>query len=340
MNHALPKISSEIKLARLLEISSRELFWLANQRTRFSTDDSMAKHYQFHWVRKRNVGWRLIEAPRRRLKMVQRRLVDEVLGNAKPHSLSFGFRKGHDVIDFVKPHLSRPVCLRLDLKDFFPSIGTGRVFGLMRSLGYRRSVAHLIALLTTVRTSERILTNEHPEVVPFPNRWSRIYSRRHLPQGAPSSPTIANLCAYGLDIRLAGLARSLGGVHYTRYADDLLFSGDEDLARQAGRLKALIGAIAIDEGFEPNFHKWRVMRSSQRQFATGVVLNEGMNLERRAFDRLKATLFNCAKSGPASQNRLSHPNFRQHLDGRVQWVERLNATRGAKLRAIFEKINW
>jgi hypothetical protein len=274
------------------------------------------------------------------LKAVQRRLVDEVLGAAKPHALSFGFCKGRDVIDFLKPHLNRPVCLRLDLKDFFPSIGTGRVFGLMRCLGYRRSVAHLIALLTTVRTSERILGIEHPEVVPFPNQWSRVYSRRHLPQGAPPSPAIANLCAYGLDVRLSGLARSLGGVHYTRYADDLLFSGDENLARQSRRLKPLIGAIVIEEGFEPNFHKWRLMRSSQRQVATGVVLNNGMNLDRRAFDRLKATLFNCVKSGPASQNRRSHPHFRQHLDGRVQWVERLNAARGAKLRAIFERIDW
>ena len=82
------------------------------------------------------------------------------------------------------------------------------------------------------------------------------------------------------------------------------------------------------------------MRSSQRQFAAGMVLNEGTNLPRLEFDRLKAILNNCVRHGHESQNRDSHPGFREHLEGRVRWAETVNASKGAKLRNLFEQIVW
>jgi hypothetical protein len=327
-------------LADLLKISPAELYWLANQESHFSTDESQFKHYRCHWIKKRSHGWRLIEAPRPRLKSVQRSLVTHLFAKTAPHPLAYGFRTGYDVMDFVKPHLNRPVCLRLDLKDFFSVIPMPRVVGVVRKLGYRRHIAVLISLLATVKTSQRLAERERPTGFSFPSNWAKTYSRRHLPQGAPTSPAIANLCAYGLDVRLSALARSLGGVHYSRYADDILFSGDSDLARQADRLKPLIGAIAIEEGFEVNYRKWRLMRSSQKQIAAGIVMNSGANLDRKTFDRLKAILHNCVTRGPAGENRSGHAHFRQHLDGRIQWVERINPARGRKLRTIFEKIDW
>ena len=169
---------------------------------------------------------------------------------------------------------------------------------------------------------------------------ARLFGRRHLPQGAPSSPMIANLCASGLDRRLAGLARSLGGVHYTRYADDLLLSGDSDFARQAKRIRILIGAIALEEGFAINFRKTRMMRQGARQSACGIVLNQKLNINRRAYDELKAILHNCIQHGGRSQNRQSHPHFQQHLGGRISWFEQINAQRGQKLRSMFEQIDF
>jgi retron-type reverse transcriptase len=139
---------------------------------------------------------------------------------------------------------------------------------------------------------------------------------------------------------MSGLARSIGGVCYTRYADDMMLSGDDDLARQSKRLLPVVGAIVMDEGFELNFRKTRLMRTSQRQIAAGIVVNQKLNIKRTEFDRLKATLHNCVRHGPSSQNHTKHPAFRQHLEGRVQWVQQLNESKGEKLRALLSQIAW
>jgi hypothetical protein len=160
-----------------------------------------------------------------------------------------------------------------------------------------------------------------------------------LPQGAPTSPALANLCAYRVDCRLTGLARS-AGAEYTRYADDLAFSGDTDFERSVERFSLHVVAILTDEGFIVNHRKTRIMRRSVRQRLTGLVANQRLNVARTDFDRLKATLTNCVRLGPVSQNREGHPMFREHLNGRVGFVESINAPKGARLRRIFEQIAW
>ena len=331
----LPNIPSISALSRLLDQPTETLYWLANARSLRNHGDS--RHYNSWWIRKRSGGWRLVESPKSRLKKVQRQLLAQIFDRIPPHALAFGFCKGRNVVDFVKPHVGQQACLKIDLADFFTHVTTGRVWGLLRKAGYNREVAHLIALLTTVRTSQRLLSIEHPNSA-FTIRQPEL-RRRHLPQGAPTSPAIANLCAFGLDVRLSGLARRYGA-HYTRYADDIVISGDHELERQAHRLKIVAGTIALEEGFAVNFRKTKLMRSSQRQIATGVVLNERLNITRSNYDSLKATLFNCAQHGPQSQNRDAHPFFREHLNGRIMWVEQLNATKGKKLRELFERIQW
>lgn len=102
----------------------------------------------------------------------------------------------------------------------------------------------------------------------------------------------------------------------------------------------LAAAIALDEGFEVNFRKTRVMRRASRQRVCGLVVNERPNLARRDYDRLKAVLTNCQRHGASGQNRDGHTDFRAHLQGRVAWVEALAPARGAKLRALFDTIEW
>jgi hypothetical protein len=89
-----------------------------------------------------------------------------------------------------------------------------------------------------------------------------------------------------------------------------------------------------------NRGKTRVLRQAGRQIVTGVVVNERPNIDRRAYDTLKAILTNCRRHGPASQNRDNHPQFALHLRGRIGHVSLLNPARGAKLLAIFEQIDW
>jgi RNA-directed DNA polymerase len=154
-----------------------------------------------------------------------------------------------------------------------------------------------------------------------------------------TSPALANLCTYRLDCRLSGLAQA-AGAEYTRYADDLAFSGGEAFDRCVERFSIHAAAILLEEGFNVNHHKTRIMRQGERQHLAGLVTNQRINVRRSEFDRLKAALTNCVRSGPESQNRDAHPSFRSHLEGSVAFVEMINPARGKRLRVIFDRIQW
>jgi hypothetical protein len=99
-------------------------------------------------------------------------------------------------------------------------------------------------------------------------------------------------------------------------------------------------AILLEEGFAVHHRKTRLMRQGVRQYLAGLVTNEHINVVRADFDRLKAILTNCVRHGAESQNRDGHPAFRMHLVGRVGFVEMVNPVKGARLRKIFERIEW
>jgi hypothetical protein len=142
-----------------------------------------------------------------------------------------------------------------------------------------------------------------------------------------------------MDTRIAGLARALGA-RYTRYADDIVLSGDANLRRWADRIEARIGGFALDEGFALNHRKTRCVTRARRQQVGNIVVNAGTNLPRDEFDRLKAILHRCAVDGPSSQNRESLPHWEQHLRGRVAWAAQLNAAKAQRLGRLLARIDW
>jgi hypothetical protein len=298
------------------------------------------RHYAYRWVAKAAGSARLVESPRPLLKTAQRKILDEILAVIPPHEAAHGFRAGRSVRSFVAPHVGRRVVLKLDLRDFFPTITSGRVTSLFIAAGYPEPVARQLAGFCTNQPPPDIWRKPNCPA-PGPEAWRlrRLYAQAHLPQGAPTSPALANLCAYRLDARLSGLAASAGAI-YTRYADDLAFSGERDFERSIRRFAAHVGAVALEEGFVVNTRKTRVMRQGVRQRLAGVVVNERPNLSRAEYDALKATLHNCLRHGPASQNRAGHPDFRAHLAGRIAYLASLNPGRGARLRELFERIAW
>jgi hypothetical protein len=228
----------------------------------------------------------------------------------------------------------------MDLRDFFPSISCTQIQAFFRTAGYPEAVADLLGGLCTSATPAEVWRQQPLDVPPEEWRASRkLYGRRHLPQGAPTSPALANLCAYRVDCRLAGLAEA-AGASYTRYGDDLAFSGGEQFERGVERFAAHVAAIVDEEGFEVHHRKTRIMRQGVRQHLAGLVANSRVNVIRADFDLLKATLTNCARLGPEGQNRDAHLDFRAHLAGRLGFVEMINPARGKRLREIFERINW
>ncbi len=335
---ALPTLAT---LADWLALKPKELDWYAD-RFGFEADvkDGPLRHYSYRWLPKASGKWRLLEMPKPRMKNLQRRIYHEILDCIPPHSAAHGYRTGRSIATFAAPHCGRRIVLRFDLCQFFPSVRSSRVHALFATAGYPKDVARILTGLCTNVVPDEVW-QAAPDATSFPVTWVERQRFRfpHLPQGAPTSPALANLCAYRLDCRLHGLAQSVGAA-YTRYADDLAFSGDETLERSARRFQVHVARIALEEGFEINTRKSRFMRQSVRQQLVGVVLNERPNVQRDDFDTLKATLYNAIRHGPESQNRDGHLEFRAHLLGRIAHVTSLNPVRGQRLREMFEKIVW
>jgi RNA-directed DNA polymerase len=341
----VPAITSPADLARLLDLEPNELDWFADCQARErSVSVEALRHYRYRWVPKSSGSLRLIEAPKLRLKQLQRRLLDEILVHIPPHEAAHGFRAGRSVASFVAPHVGRTIVLKMDLRDFFVSITSARVMAIYLTAGYPEPVARLLTGLCT-NTVPLLVWNQAGSLACDPTSsppgWQarRLYRQPHLPQGSPTSPALANLAAHRLDARLAGLATA-AQASYTRYADDLVFSGDQAFAQSIGRFPAHAAAIALEEDFGVQHRKTRVMRQGARQRAAGVVINQKINLARDDFDQLKAILHNCVRHGPGEQNRAGVADFRAHLAGRIAYVARLNPERGARLTRVFERIIW
>jgi RNA-directed DNA polymerase len=326
----IPAIDSAGSLAAWLGVTPSELDWFADLADRARRHrNSRLEHYRYRVLTKRSGGIRLIEAPKERLKTLQRQILEQILDRIPPHPSAHGFVHGRSIRTFAAPHVKQRVILRMDLSEFFPSISRARIQAMFRTAGYPESVAGLLG---------GICTNTAPRDIATGEAW-QWYGRPHLPQGAPTSPALANICAWRMDRRLSSLAEACGAV-YTRYADDLAFSGDENFERCVERFAAQAAAILQEEGFRVNHDKTRIMRQSVRQHLAGLVANQRVNVRRAEFDLLKAILTNCVRLGPESQNREGHPHFREHLEGRVAFVESINPAKGRRLRAILERIRW
>jgi hypothetical protein len=337
----IPGLPSTAALAEWLGVRPGKLLWYADLAGRNRKHPpGPLRPYRYRWVPKPGGRRRLLEIPNAGLKRIQRQLLGGILNHIPPHPAAHGFRTGRSVVTNAAPHCGKGIVLRLDLVDFFPSVPAARVVRTFHTLGYPETVARLLVGLCTTRLPGDVWDSRpHPAADGSDHAgWQRLASR-HLPQGAPTSPTLANLAAFRLDRRLAKLAAGVGA-EYTRYADDLTFSGGEELARRVKRVASLVAVIAGDEGFMVNHRKTRVMRRGGRQHVTGVVVNVRPNVPRAEFDRLKAVLTNCVRHGPAGQNRENRPDFRAYLMGKLAHLGMVNPARGRKLWMLFDRIAW
>lgn len=340
----MAEIPSLPELADRLELSDGQLAWLADVRGLERTVISeQLRNYRYRTLSRQGDVPRVIEAPKARLKEIQRWILREVLDRVPAHDAAHRFAAGRSAVTHAELHTGQAVVMRLDLKDFFASVPAGRVYRIWSTIGYSPSVAHVLTGLTTntvpATVWERIAGATPPDAVQARFRLGRQLATPHLPQGAPTSPALANLAALGLDRRLAGLARA-SGLRYSRYADDLTFSGPASLRRRRVEFEPLAAAIAHEEGFALNHRKTTTQSAGGRQTVCGVVVNVRTNLRRSEYDRLKATLHNAVARGPDAQNRAGVADFRAHLLGRIAWVESLNPGRGQKLRRVFAQIDW
>lgn len=333
--------ASLAELAALLELTPGELDWFADTQLRQRrAPEGPLQHYRYEWHERPGRLPRLLEVPGRRLRAVQRILLEEVIGPLPVHDAAHGFVPGRSARSGAEQHLGRDVVIALDLTTFFARVSARDVYRILRHSGIPEAVAYTITGLCTHAVPYRVAAHP-PRGGDLDERFAlqKALTVPHLPQGAPTSPALANLSVRRLDARLAGYAAAAGAT-YTRYADDLAFSGGPDLARRADAFIRGVERIVAAERHEVNPHKTRVRKAAVRQSVTGIVVNRVTTVRRRDYDALKATLHNCVRFGPASQNRAAHPDFRAQLLGRISWVASLHAERGARLRAEFDRIEW
>lgn len=342
----LPVLETPGDVARWLCLTPTELDGFADHGAwRGEAAAPPAQHYSYRWRPKARGGLRLIEAPKPRLRALQHKILREILQRVPVHEAAHGCVKGRSALTHAQTHIAAPMLLQLDLAEFFTRIRASRIHALFETLGYPTDTARVLTGLVTHCTPRAVV-----RAAPLPSDVQRDVLReskaslerlrdRHLPQGAPTSPALANLCAYRLDLRLAGAAASCGA-RYTRYVDDLAFSCASPNRARAQRLAQMCFGILLEEGFLPNPRKTRYASNAQSQRVTGIVVNTKANIPRKDFDHLKAILTNCIRFGPETQNRDGVTDFRAHVQGRVAYVEQLNPLRGIRLKRLFDCIDW
>jgi RNA-directed DNA polymerase len=320
----LPVMAAPADLAKALSLTIPRLRWLA-----FHSEAATVTHYVRFQVPKKSGGMRELSAPHRDLAAAQQWILTNVLEKIPTHAAAHGFVPGRSTMSNAVPHVGRAAVVNLDLKDFFPSITFPRVKGIFQELGYSPAVATILGLLCTECPRRKV------------EYAGRVYHTatgpRGLPQGACTSPALSNLLARRLDARLAGLAAKLSFA-YTRYADDLTFSGPAEAAAKTGYLLARVRHIVAGESLVVNESKTRVQRPNRRQTVTGIVVNQRPNLSRPLLKRLRAILHRAQKEGLAAQNRDGRDNFVPWLDGMIAYVQMVNPPRGKELRERFAKL--
>jgi len=313
--NGLPNLADRDQLARALKASRAQLDWLA-----FPESEAEPRHYVAFAIPKRSGGYRVLYAPKRKLKDAQRWVHREILAKTCAAEPAHGFVQGRSFHTNAAPHAGKDIVITFDIENFFPSITYRRVRGIFQSLGYGEDVAIPLAMLCTVKPAEKV------------REFVGGQRHRMLPQGAPTSPALANLACRHLDARLAGLAAKFGCT-YTRYADDLTFSGDAVFEKSLKRFLPLFHAILRAEGFRVNRKKTHFARRGARQEVTGLVVNDGPSVPREYRRTLRAILHNARKTGIEAQNREKHPHFAHALRGRIEFVRATHPQLAAKLLA-------
>ena len=300
--HNLPYPHTRDELASAMGIPRGILDWLA-----FADHTDEPPHYVSFAIPKSTGGYRVLYAPKTRLKEVQRWILGNILAKVPPAGAAHGFVRRRSIHTNAAEHAAKDIVITLDLEDFFPTITYRRVRGIFQAIGYGEEVAIALAMICTVKPADGVC------------QFLGSIRHRMLPQGAPTSPALANLACRRLDARLTGLARKFGCA-YTRYADDLTFSGDEAFEHTLKRFVPTLPIIIKEEGFRLNRKKVHFARRGARQRVTGLVVNERPAVPRRYRRQLRALLHNAAKTSLDAQNLTNHPHFAESLRGRIEFI--------------------
>jgi len=317
----IPELANEAALLAYLKLSPKELkkiWWFRGR-----------MYHQFEIAKGKNKT-RVIDAPDKRLKHLQRKIAPLLDGLYRVRNPVHGFVTGKSVKTNAEAHLRKRFVINLDLKDFFPSITERRIVGVLTSLGIDSRVAAIIARLC-------------------------CYGAR-LPQGAPTSPVLSNMICFRLDKELITFEKSSRCI-YTRYADDLTFSSYQPLAAlfegpvpspghfAPDLLAPTLRNIFSSNGFTINPDKAHYADRYSRRMVTGLKINELLNVDRRYVRNIRAALYSVEKLGSkGAQTKFENSlhgksELSAHLAGKISWLGYIRGRSDPVFRAMAIRFN-
>ena len=285
-------------VAEVLGVSPRFLYFLSNH---------IEENYKITKIPKKNGKFRTIEAPSEMLKYVQLQILKHVLPT-EVSTIATAFESGRGLLDNVKMHARRKVVLALDLKDFFPSFRFPAVESLFETFGFSRQTAVLLAKICTLNG--------------------------HLPQGAPTSPHLANLFMTDFDAQLSDLCRRMR-LRVSRYADDITISGNLDKVKIEFLIRTC-RELLRQKGLRINYRKIRILRRNARQEVTGVVVNERPSVPRRMRRELRQRMYYLRHFGLVGHEPVTRQGL-QSLLGSVGFVNYIDP-RNVEFRQYAEQL--
>ena len=273
-------------LVRDLGVSARVLYGVSNR---------IPDHYHLVTLEKGNGEPRLLYVPDPRLKAIQRRIAQRLLCYEEVSRFAMAYRIGGSTLANARPHVGRPVLLKLDIRHFFDHI----LYPMVKDAAfpaerYSESNRILLSLLCVYRDA--------------------------LVQGAPTSPVISNIILRDFDETVGEWCRQRK-IHYTRYCDDMTFSGDLD----PSPVHTFVADRLREMGFFLNEKKTVVAKAGQKQLVTGLVVNDKVRVPASYRKRLRQELYFCQKYGVRSHMERAHISgeeraYLRRLLGQVQHV--------------------
>lgn len=294
------------------------------------------KFYKGFKLNKKRGGYRYIKAPVPPLKGLQKWINSNIFSQVKPHSLCFSYTKNKSIKDNASVHAGEEAILKVDIYRFFESIHQYRVADIFESLGYSRNLAIDLSKITTI-VPDSYYIKEVDRDVSKPQGFE-LSSCGVLPQGSPTSPVISNIVALNLDKRLKGLARACG-INYSRYSDDITFSGDK---KKLPKVK-IIEQIIKDEGFYINKKKTQLRIKGQRQIVTGLSVSHEVKIPKHFKREIRKHIYYCQKFGPRNHlDKINSDkrNFKDWLYGCICYIKSIEEDTGSQMLEEFDRINW
>lgn len=271
------------------------------------------KHYNQIRIPKKAGGYRELDIPSYDLKYIQHWILDNILYHIPVSDYAYGFLPNKSIVDNAKIHLGKHCVVNMDIKDFFPSISFDRVFRIFDYYGYTKEISFVLSKLCTYQGK--------------------------LPQGSPASPYISNIACKKLDARLSALAKAYEA-DYSRYADDITFSGTNDIKK----IEVPSTSIINDEGLELNEKKTHISYPHERQEVTGLVVNgDHVSIPREYKRSLQQELYYCMKYGVEDHMKrigCGKAFYKEHLYGKIYFIKMVEPIVAEKYFKLANQINW